>query len=112
LLPVPPAVQSAAKLAFALKKLGFRGATETGWKRARKLANGTGANENDLRTMRAWFARHKISSLPTYESWVKAGKPRTADWFNRRGVIAILCWGGPAAMRWVESVRVAKMLDH
>jgi hypothetical protein len=107
---VPAAVQNAARLAFELKKIGFRGATDTGWKRARKLANGTPAKTSDLRTMRAWFARHKYASLPTYESWVKAGKPRTTEWMNRRGIIAILCWGGPAAMRWVESDRVARLL--
>lgn len=110
-MEVPPAVQTAARLAFQLKKLGFQGATETGWKRARKLANGTAASLTDLRVMRAWFARHRFSSLPTYDSWVKAGKPRTNEWKGRRGVIAILCWGGTAAMRWVESGKVSRLLD-
>lgn len=110
-MEVPSAVQAAARLAFELKKLGFKGATETGWKRARKLANGTAATPNDLRVMRAWFARHRFSSLPTYDSWVKAGKPRTTEWMNRRGIIAILCWGGTPAMRWVESGKVNRVLD-
>ena len=111
-ISVPAAVQSAAQLAFELKKLGFRGATATGWKRARKLANGTPATVDDLRVMRAWFARHKYASLPTYERWVKAGKPRTDDWKVRRGVIAILCWGGTPGMRWVESSHVSRLLDE
>jgi hypothetical protein len=109
---VPSAVQSAAQLAFELKKLGFQGATETGWKRARKLAKGTPASVDDLRVMRAWFARHRFASLPTYDRWVKAGKPRTDAWKRKRGIIAVLCWGGTPAMRWVESANVSRLLDR
>ena len=103
-LPVPDRVREAARLAFQLRTNdGFRGVTETGWKQARKLADGRQLTRADLKTMRAWFARHQFSSLPSYEQWVDAGRPRTPEFKRKGGIVAILCWGGPAAMKLVNS---------
>jgi hypothetical protein len=108
---VPERAQKAALLAFDLKKKGFKGATETGWKRAAKLARGALLSRDDLRTMRAWFARHRFASLPSYEEWEEAGKPLTNEWKGKRGIIAVLCWGGPTAMRWLSGPKVSRLLQ-
>lgn len=122
-LKVPKPVKLTARLAIALADVGFKGGIETGHRRARQLARCTYIPEEDARTMRAWFARHKHASYPKYkmaeDTWlgpllrsVLRGRrtPRQAakkasdlslamsQW---RGAIAWLLWGGDAALRWL-----------
>lgn len=102
---IPMAVQNAAIKGLELKKLGFAGGTETGHKRARQLARGGTISENDLRVMRAWFARHDYTSKPGYKSWVRAGRPKDDPEYKRKGSIyAWLAWGGDPAQRWVNNL--------
>lgn len=108
---VPSSVKRWALYAFKLRKLGFKGALETGWKRAKQLATKSEIPIQDVRYMRNWFARHIVTSYPTFRAWQKAGRPKDKQWHNRRGIIAWLTWAGNAGFRWVNSKRVIKLLN-
>ncbi len=103
MVKVPKDVASRAKKAFRLRELGFKGGIETGWKRAKQLATKKEISIQDLRYMRNWFARHYYTSRPVYIKWARAGKPETPEWFNKRGIIAWLIWGGDPALKWINS---------
>ena len=110
-LPVPKNVKTTALYAFKLKKMGFRGGLQTGWKRARQLATRDTVSIQDIKYMRAWFARHVYTSYPTFKSWKDAGRPKDTKWHRRHGIIAWLIWGGDAAFRWINSTRVLNSLN-
>lgn len=112
MVPVPANVKKWAKYAFALRKLGFKGATETGWRRAKQLATKDAIPIQDLRYMRNWYARHIITSYPTFKAWNKAGRPKKSPWFNKRGIISWITWGGNAGFRWINSQRVLALLNR
>lgn len=103
MVKVPKSVANAAQKAFDLKKKGFKGAIATGIKRGRQLTTKKEISIKDLRYMRNWYARHYYTSKPTYDKWVKAGRPKTKEWHNKRGIIAWLIWGGNPGLRWVNS---------
>lgn len=111
MVKVPEAVKRTALYSFKLKRLGFQGGVETGWKRAKQLATRESIPIQDLKYMRAWFARHIITSYPTYKAWRKAGRPKDSSWHNRRGIIAWLIWAGDAAFRWVNSEKNIRLLN-
>ena len=111
MVKIPENVKKTAKYAFKLKKLGFKGGIETGWKRARQLANRDSIPIQDLKYMRAWFARHLYTSYPTYRKWKKAGRPKDKSWHNKRGIIAWLIWSGDAAFKWVNSSKNINLLN-
>ena len=111
MIKVPENVKKVALYSFELKKLGFKGGLQTGWKRAKQLSTKNEIPIQDLKYMRAWFARHIITSYPTYKKWVEAGRPKTSDWFNRRGIIAWLIWGGDAGFKWVNSQKNINLLN-
>lgn len=95
-------MRQAASVALKMKKNGYAGGTETGWARGRQLSAGRKLSEHDLMVMRAWFARHRHTSYPGYEKWVRAGRPtgvqKEAKERNAyRGAVAWLLWGGDAA---------------
>ncbi len=79
MVPVPAGVKKWAKKAFEMKKAGFKGATETGWKRAKQLSTKDEISIEDLRYMRNWYARHKYTSYPGFKSWKDAGKPMNKE---------------------------------
>lgn len=108
---VPEGVKRTALYAFKLKKMGFRGGKETGWKRAKQLATKDEIPIEDLKYMRAWFARHLYTSYPTYKKWIKAGRPKDSSWHNKRGIIAWLIWSGDAAFKWVNSQKNINLLN-
>jgi hypothetical protein len=110
MVKVPTNVRRWAAYAFKLRKLGFRGATETGWKRARQLATRDSIPIEDVRYMHAWFSRHVYTSYPGFKKWMDAGRPKDKKWHNKRSVIAIVTWGGPAGLRWVNSAKVLATL--
>lgn len=111
LVQVPQNVKKWALYAFKLKKLGFEGARETGWKRAKQLATQTHIPIEDLRYMRNWYARHIITSYPGFKQWLKQGRPKDRKWQRKRSIISWISWSGDAGFRWVNSQKVIKMLN-
>lgn len=112
MIKVPESVKRVAVYSYKMAQLGFKGGVETGWKRARQLSTKEYIPIQDLKFMRAWFARHIITSYPTYKKWVDAGRPKDSSWHNRRGIIAWLIWGGDPAFKWVNSKRNIKLLNE
>lgn len=111
MVKVPENVKKTALYAFKLEKLGFRGGHETGWKRAKQLATKDEIPIEDLKYMRAWFARHIYSSYPTYKKWLRAGRPKDSQWHNKHGIISWLIWSGDAAFKWVNSKKNINLLN-
>lgn len=111
MIKVPKSVRDAAVYAFDVKKLGFKGGIETGWKRAKQLATKESIPIEDLKYMRNWFARHIYVSYPAYKSWIESNKPIGTDWFNKRGIIAWLIWGSTPAFKWVNSKKNVELLN-
>lgn len=111
MIPVPQKVKKWAKYFFVLKKLGFKGAIETGNKRAKQLATKDSIPIEDLRYMRNWFARHIITSYPSFQLWNEAGRPKDKEWHNKRGIQAWNSWAGNAGFRWVNSSKTIKQLN-
>lgn len=111
MVKVPANVKNTALYSFKLKKLGFGGGLETGWKRAKQLATKESIPIQDLKYMRAWFARHLYTSYPTYKKWKSAGRPKTKEWHNKHGIIAWLIWAGSPAFKWVNSQKNINLLN-
>lgn len=111
MVKVPENVKKTALYAFKLKKLGFRGGHETGWQRAKQLATKDSIPIEDVKYMRAWFARHIYASYPTYKIWKKAGRPKDSQWHNKNGVISWLIWGADSAFKWVNSQKNINLLN-
>ena len=111
MIPVPENVKKVALYSFRLKKLGFKGGIETGWKRAKQLATKKAIPIEDLRYMRNWFARHIYASYPSYKKWIQANKPNETKWHNKHGIISWLIWGGDPAFRWVNSQKNINLLN-
>jgi Family of unknown function (DUF5872) len=111
MVKVPANVQKWAAYGFKLKKLGFKGGVETGWKRAKQLATRKEIPIEDLRYMHAWFSRHIITSYPTFKKWNDARRPKTKEWHNRRGIMAWILWAGNAGFNWVNSKRSRILLE-
>ena len=111
MVPVPKNVKKVAEYAFKLKDLGFKGGRETGWKRARQLATKDSIPLQDIKYMRAWFARHVYTSYPTYREWKHSGRPKGTEWHNKHGIIAWIIWGGDPAFNWINSNHVINLLN-
>ena len=104
---IPANVRKAAEKAFVLRdEYGYRGATATGWTRARQLTTRDYIPLDILRVMRNWYARHYYTSKPGYDEWT-----RTKDKNRQRAVIAWLTWGGTPGLNWVNSARVLNKLN-
>jgi hypothetical protein len=110
---IPKKVSKEAQIGLDLIAAGFAGGTKTGIARARQLAAGGHVSEQDLKTMRAWFARHGPgasnggTSFPGYIKWVNDDEPRVPNQENKnnyRGAVAWLIWGGTPAFVWCHSV--------
>ena len=112
MIKVPELVKKTALYAFQLKKYGFEGGVETGWKRAKQLATKEYIPIQDLRYMKNWFARHIFTSYPGYKAWIKAGRPKNdPKWHKRHAVISWLIWSGDAAFKWVNSQKNINLLN-
>lgn len=111
MVKVPENVKKVALYSFKLKRLGFKGGLETGWKRAKQLATKETIPIEDVKYMRAWFARHLYTSYPTYKKWINAGRPKDASWHNKHGIISWLIWSGDAAFKWVNSQKIINLLN-
>lgn len=112
MIKVPISVKQWATYAFKLKGLGFEGARETGWKRAKQLSTQTHIPIEDLRYMRNWFARHIITSYPGFKTWADAGRPKTATWHKKHAIIAWVTWGGDPALKWVNTKKNIALLNR
>jgi len=108
---IPANVKKWAEYAFKLQAMGFEGATETGWKRARQLATRESIPIEDLRYMHAWFSRHVHTSYPGFKSWADAGRPKESKWHKKRSIISWATWAGDAGFRWVNSKNVLSLLS-
>jgi hypothetical protein len=111
MIKIPESVKKVALYSYKLAKLGFKGGVETGWKRAHQLSTRESIPIEDLKYMRAWFARHIITSYPTYKKWFNNGRPKDSSWHNKRGIIAYLIWGGDSAFKWVNSQKNINLLN-
>jgi hypothetical protein len=111
---VPKNVAEQAELGLYLRKAGFVGGTNTGWNRALQLSTEEKIPIEELRKMKAWFARHGPdasnggTSYPGYKKWILDGKPtklseemKARDY---RGAVAWLLWGGNSAYNWVKDM--------
>lgn len=112
MITVPERVKKWGMYFFKLKKLGFKGAIETGNKRAKQLATKESIPIEDLRYMRNWYARHIYTSYPTFKKWNDAGRPKDKMWHNKRGIQAWISWGGNPGFNWVNSNKVINLLNH
>jgi len=111
MINVPENVKKVALYSFKLKKMGFGGGIETGWKRAKQLSTKDAIPIEDLKYMRAWFARHLYASYPSYKDWKKAGRPKDNKWHKKHGIISWLIWGGDAAFKWANSKKNINLLN-
>lgn len=111
MIKVPINVKNVALYSFKLKKMGFGGGIETGWKRAKQLATRDSIPIEDLKYMRAWFARHLYASYPSYKQWKKAGRPKDTKWHRKHGIISWLIWSGDAGFKWVNSKKNINLLN-
>ncbi len=111
MVKVPINVKKWAEYAFKLKDIGFDGATETGWLRAKQLATKEFIPIEDLRYMRNWFARHVFTSYPGFNKWILAGKPLNKKWHNKRSIISWITWAGDAGFNWVNSKKILNLLN-
>jgi len=112
MIPVPDRVKKWGAYFFKLKKLGFKGAIETGNKRAKQLATKDSIPIEDLRYMRNWYARHIYTSYPTFKKWNDAGRPKDKRWHNKRGIQAWISWGGNPGFNWINSTKVINLLNR
>lgn len=111
MIPVPERVKKETATAYKLRDLGFKGGLETGWKRAQQLTTNKEIPIEDVYYMYNWFARHIYTSYPSFKDWKKNRKPLNKDWFNKRGIIAILIWGGDSGLQWINSYKIRKSLE-
>ena len=111
MVKVPENVKKVALYSFRLKRLGFGGGLETGWRRAKQLATKASIPVEDVKYMRAWFARHIVTSYPTYKRWIEAGRPKDSSWHHKHGIIAWLIWGGTSAFKWINSSKIINLLN-
>lgn len=112
MIKVPKGVRKEAQMALDLKKIGFVGATETGWKRANQLVSKEFIPIQDVRYIRNWYARHIYTSMPGYLEWEDFGKLRKKEWFKHRAVLSWLTWGGTPGLNWVNSNLVINKLNN
>lgn len=101
---IPEGVKREAKIGLQMHKDGFAGGTKTGWDRAKQLVRCTYVSDDTVKIMRAWYARHKVTSKPGYQKWVRNGKPTDpkGNKSKYRGAVAYLIWGGLAGEKWMD----------
>lgn len=108
MLSIPHAVKAAAKEGQKMIDRGYKGGTDTGWRRAEQLSTQEAISLQDAMMMRAWFARHYATSRPNYVKWLQADKEQKRNKNAWRGAIAWLIWGGDFAYKWIMASSVQK----
>ena len=100
-LLIPAAVRSNAKHSLVLKRKGYTGGQTLGMTRAKQLATMDILPMRDAVVMRAWFARHVVTSYPSFERWLNAKPAERTGLHAWNGAVAWLMWGGTAAYEWI-----------
>lgn len=98
---VPEGARNNAKKVLAWKKehgKEVKGMTETGWRRARQLANNSTISLATVKKMAA-FARHKKNSEVAAEF-------KSTPWKDA-GYVAWLGWGGTTGIEWAQKISEA-----
>lgn len=96
-------VKARAQQGKTLVGMGFKGGEALGIARATQLLAEDTIGLDDLRVIRNWYARHVITSRPSYIEWVNAGRPVSKEYKNKiRGAVAWLLWGGDEGLGWVN----------
>ena len=103
MLPIPRRVRKNASRGNRMKEEGYRGARGKGISRGIQLENESHISIEDAIQMRAWFARHVITSYGNYEQWTEASDDDKEDRRAWKGAVAWLLWGGTAAYYWILS---------
>ena len=112
MVKVPSSVKAAAEYSYVLRDYGFKGGLSTGIKRAKQLSTKEYIPIEDLRYMRAWYARHIYTSHPSYRKWVDAGRPKNDSyWHNKHGIYAWQIWSANAGFKWVNSASSLRLLN-
>jgi len=111
MIKVPENVKKTALYSYKLKSLGFKGGLETGWKRAKQLSTKSEIPIEDLRFIKAWFARHIYASYPSYKKWIDSGRSKTSEWHRKNGIVSWLIWAGDAGFNWVNSQKNVNLLN-
>jgi serine/threonine protein kinase len=112
MVKVPSSVKAAAEYSYKLRDYGFKGGLSTGIKRAKQLSTKEYIPIEDLRYMRAWYARHIYTSHPSYRKWVDAGRPKNETyWHNKHGIYAWQIWSANAGFKWVNSASSLRLLN-
>jgi hypothetical protein len=111
MIPVPRNIQKLAQYAYKLRKLGFKGGLETGWKRAKQLSTKERISIIDARYMYAWFKRHIHASYPSFKEWNNKGRPKTSQWHRKHGILSWVLWGANAGFNWINSSTVIKKIN-
>ena len=93
----PKGVQEAAQRAVRWIEEGRagQGFTDTGRDRAHQLAEGKDVSDDDLRRMKAYFARHAVDRDAD-------GFTAGSEGYPSPGRVAWDAWGGDAGRRWAE----------
>ena len=101
---IPKGVKARAQQARVLLGMGFKGMVDTGKDRAIQLSTQETVSLDDLRIIRNWYARHVITSRPSYVEWRDAGRPVSKEYKNKiRGAVAYLGWGADEGLSWVNA---------
>jgi hypothetical protein len=74
-----------------------KGFTDTGDHRAHQLANGEDLSDEDVKKMKAYFARHSVDKDAE-------GFTHGSDGFPSPGRVAWDAWGGDEGERWVGTI--------
>lgn len=101
---IPKGVKARAQQGKTLVGMGFKGGEALGIARATQLLAEDTIGLDDLRVIRNWYARHVITSRPSYVEWINAGRPVSKEYKNKiRGAVAWLLWGGNEGLSWVNA---------
>jgi hypothetical protein len=97
----PKGVQQAGQRALRWIEDGKAGRnfTDVGRHRARQLANGESLSAEDVKKMKAYFARHEVDKDAK-------GFKRGGEGFPSPGRVAWDAWGGDPGRRWVQGIDV------
>jgi len=88
-------MQANAKQSLAWREEFGRGMTAVGVRRARQIIEGNDIPPDDVREMRAWFARHEVDKKGQ-------GFREGEDGFPSAGRIAWEGWGGDEGQAWAK----------
>ena len=94
--PKPTAKMAAnARHGLELREKFGRGGTDVGVRRAQQLAAREPLDDDDIKSMYSYFARHEVDKEAKAHDWGDETDPSA-------GYIAWLLWGGEDGKTWVD----------